>query len=420
MMKVNKMTKRGKIYKSFLYISLSLSILSLGGTWIWDIWNKVPSNIHVRAGVEQGLEFYVPATATIYKNQEQGQVNVDLNRELTFYGEAEDTYTMQVELFGFIPFKQSAVSVIQEKKVTPIGYPVGVYVETDGVLVIDTGSFLSDKEKKVAPAKNLLLPGDYIYEVNQENIESKDELMEKIRECNGEMIVLGIRRDENFYKVEIEPIKDKKGEYKLGIWVRDNAQGIGTLTFADENGYFGALGHGINDVDTTNLMEMKEGGLYKADIISITKGTKGSPGELTGVIAYSDRYKLGEIYQNTQRGVFGMVEQKNMDMVEGAVSIVLKQEIEKGAAQILCTISTEPELFDVEITAIHQENDNINRGLELRVTDERLLETTGGIVQGMSGSPILQNGRIVGAVTHVLVNDPTRGYGIFIENMLEH
>ena len=358
--------------------------------------------------------------ATIYKNQEQGQVNVDLNRELTFYGEAEDTYTMQVELFGFIPFKQSAVSVIQEKKVTPIGYPVGVYVETDGVLVIDTGSFLSDKEKKVAPAKNLLLPGDYIYEVNQENIESKDELMEKIRECNGEMIVLGIRRDENFYKVEIEPIKDKKGEYKLGIWVRDNAQGIGTLTFADENGYFGALGHGINDVDTTNLMEMKEGGLYKADIISITKGTKGSPGELTGVIAYSDRYKLGEIYQNTQRGVFGMVEQKNMDMVEGAVSIVLKQEIEKGAAQILCTISTEPELFDVEITAIHQENDNINRGLELRVTDERLLETTGGIVQGMSGAPILQNGRIIGAVTHVLVNDPTRGYGIFIENMLEH
>lgn len=420
MMKVNKMTKRGKIYKSFLYISLSLSILSLGGTWIWDIWNKVPSNIHVRAGVEQGLEFYVPATATIYKNQEQGQVNVDLNRELTFYGEAEDTYTMQVELFGFIPFKQSAVSVIQEKKVTPIGYPVGVYVETDGVLVIDTGSFLSDKEKKVAPAKNLLLPGDYIYEVNQENIESKDELMEKIRECNGEKIVLGIRRDENFYKVEIEPIKDKKGAYKLGIWVRDNAQGIGTLTFADENGYFGALGHGINDVDTTNLMEMKEGGLYKADIISITKGTKGSPGELTGVIAYSDRYKLGEIYQNTQRGVFGMVEQKNMDMVEGAVSIVLKQEIEKGAAQILCTISTEPELFDVEITAIHQENDNINRGLELKVTDERLLETTGGIVQGMSGAPILQNGRIIGAVTHVLVNDPTRGYGIFIENMLEH
>lgn len=420
-MRINCTTKRGKVYKTFLYISLGMSILSLGGTWIWDVWNKVPSNIHVRAGMEQGLEFYVPATATIYKNQEQGMVNVDLNRQLTFYGEAEDTYTMKVELFGFIPFKQSAVSVVQEKKVTPIGYPVGIYVQTDGVLVIDTGSFVSDNGKKVSPAKNLLLPGDYIYEVNQETIESKDELMEKIGACNGKTLILGIRREDGYHKVEIEPLKDKKGEYKLGIWVRDNAQGIGTLTFVDENGYFGALGHGINDVDTTNLMEMKDGGLYKADIISITKGTKGSPGELTGVIAYSNRYKLGEIYQNTKKGVYGVLEAQNITTVdEQAVSIALKQEIEKGKAQVLCTLSTEPEIFDVEITAIHQENDNINRGLELKVTDERLLETTGGIVQGMSGAPILQNGRIVGAVTHVLVNDPTRGYGIFIENMLEH
>lgn len=419
-MRVNKRTKRGKIYKSFLYICLCLSILSLGGMWIWDVWNKVPSNIHVRAGMEQGLEFYVPATAAIFKNEEQGQVNVDLNRELTFYGEAEDTYTMQVELFGFIPFKQSAVSVVQEKKVTPIGYPVGIYVQTDGVLVIDTGSFVSEKGKKAAPAKNLLLPGDYIYEADGEKIERKDELMEKITQCDGKTIRLGVRRDDKFYEIEIEPLKDKKGEYKLGIWVRDNAQGIGTLTFADENGYFGALGHGINDVDTSNLMEMKEGGLYKADIISITKGTKGSPGELTGVIAYSNRYKMGEIYQNTQRGVYGMLEKEKTEIEDGAVSIALKQEIEKGEAQILCTIATEPEYFDVEITAIHQENDNVNRGLELKVIDERLLETTGGIVQGMSGSPILQNGRIVGAVTHVLVNDPTRGYGIFIENMLEH
>lgn len=419
-MRIDKKTKKGKYYRSALYIVLSLSILSLGATWIWDIWNRVPSNIHVRAGVEQGLEFYVPATATIYKNQEQGQVNVDLNQGLTFYGEAEDTYTMKVDLFGFIPFKESAVSVIQEKKVTPIGYPVGIYVQTDGVLVIDTGSFVSSNGKKVSPAKDILMPGDYICEVNQENIESKNELMEKIAECNGQTLELEIRREDAYYNIEVEPLKDKKGEYKLGIWVRDNAQGIGTLTFADESGYFGALGHGINDVDTTNLMEMKEGGLYQADIISITKGTKGSPGELTGVIAYSNRYKLGEIYQNTKKGVYGVLEQENIEVENNAVSIALKQEIEKGAAQILCTISTEPELFDVEITAIHQENDNINRGLELKVTDERLIEVTGGIIQGMSGAPILQNGRIVGAVTHVLVNDPTRGYGIFIENMLEH
>ena len=141
---------------------------------------------------------------------------------------------------------------------------------------------------------------------------------------------------------------------------------------------------------------------------------------MTGVIAYSNKYKLGEIYQNTLKGVYGMLEHDSIVMKESAIPIALKQEITKGNAQILCTLSTEPEVFDVEITAIHQENDNVNRGLELKVTDERLLETTGGIIQGMSGAPILQNGRIIGAVTHVLVNDPTRGYGIFIESMLEH
>lgn len=418
-MRVDKRTQKGRTYQCFLYIILGLSMTALGGVWIWDVWNKVPSNIHVRAGVEQGLDFYVPATATIFKNQEQGQVNVDLNRQLTFYGEAEDTYTMQVDLFGFIPFKESEVSVIQEKEVIPMGYPVGIYVQTDGVLIIDTGSFASAKGKKVSPAKNLLLPGDYICKVNQEEIKSKEDLIEKIERCKGEYLVLEIRRKEQMLEVEVKPMEDKNGEYKLGIWVRDNAQGIGTLTFSDGNGYFGALGHGINDMDITNLLEMKEGGLYKTDIISITKGTKGSPGELTGVIAYSNRYKLGEIHRNTLKGVYGSLNEKNMEIKEKSIPIAFKQEIEKGDARMLCTISTEPELFDIKITAIHQENDNVNRGLEIKVTDERLLETTGGIVQGMSGAPILQNGRIVGAVTHVLVNDPTRGYGIFIEKMLE-
>ena len=172
-------------------------------------------------------------------------------------------------------------------------------------------------------------------------------------------------------------------------------------------------------MDTTNLMEMKVGGLYKADIISIAKGMKGNPGELTGVIAYSNRYKLGEIYQNTKEGVYGVLNTENIENRETSIPIALKQEIEKGEAKILCTISNEPELFDVEITDIHLENDNINRGLEITVIDERLLNVTGGIVQGMSGSPIIQDGKLVGAVTHVLVNDPTMGYGIFIENMLD-
>lgn len=416
-MKIDKITLKGKKKRYRLGMFFCVSMVAWGSMWIWNIWNKVPSNIHLRAGVEQGLEFYVPATATIYKNRRQ--VNVNLNQQIRFYGETEDTYTMKVELFGFIPFKQSEVSVIQEKKVKPIGSPVGIYVQTDGILVIDTGTFQAENGKKVSPAKNVLLRGDYICEINEKNIDSKSQLMEIIGNCNGEVLNLKVRRQKEYCNVVIEPQKDKKGEYKLGIWVRDNAQGIGTITFADENGNFGALGHGINDIDTTNIMEMKEGALYKADILSVTKGAKGSPGELTGVIAYSSRYKLGEIYQNTSNGVYGVLDQKVMGMEEEAVAIALKQEIRKGKAYILCTVSTEPEIFEVEITDVHLENENINRGLELKVTDEKLLEATGGIVQGMSGSPIIQDGKLVGAVTHVLVNDPTRGYGIFIENMLE-
>ena len=412
------MRENNNMYKIIIYILGIISILAVGCLWIWSIWNKVPSNIRVRAGEGQGLEFYVPATATIYKKDEQGQVNVDLNQKLTIYGKAEDTYTMDVDLFGFIPFKQSEVSVIQEKRIVPLGIPVGIYVQSDGILVVDTGEFTTSKGKKESPAKNLLQPGDYIVTINQKEIYSKEVLMDEIASCKGKCICLGVRRDGSYLTVNLKPVRNKEGEYKLGIWVRDNAQGIGTLTFVDENGCFGALGHGINDVDTTNLMEIREGALYKADIISITKGSRGKPGELTGIIAYAKKYKMGEIFQNTKKGVYGFLDEEKIVSQE-ALPIALKQEIKEGKASILCSFAEGVQEFEVEITAIHQENDNINRGLELKVTDEKLLETTGGIVQGMSGSPIIQEGKVIGAVTHVLVNDPTRGYGIFVENMLE-
>ena len=412
------MRENNNMYKIIIYILGIISILAVGCLWIWSIWNKVPSNIRVRAGEGQGLEFYVPATATIYKKDEQGQVNVDLNQKLTIYGKAEDTYTMDVDLFGFIPFKQSEVSVIQEKRIVPLGIPVGIYVQSDGILVVDTGEFTTSKGKKESPAKNLLQPGDYIVTINQKEIYSKEVLMDEISSCKGKSICLGVRRDGSYLTVNLKPVRNKEGEYKLGIWVRDNAQGIGTLTFVDENGCFGALGHGINDVDTTNLMEIREGALYKADIISITKGSRGKPGELTGIIAYAKKYKMGEIFQNTKKGVYGFLDEEKIVSQE-ALPIALKQEIKEGKASILCSFAEGVQEFEVEITAIHQENDNINRGLELKVTDEKLLETTGGIVQGMSGSPIIQEGKVIGAVTHVLVNDPTRGYGIFVENMLE-
>ena len=418
-MRLNKHKKNGKINKFFPF-TLMLLVLTLTGVWILELWNRVPSDIRVRAGHQEGLNFYLPATARIYKEDKSTLLNVELNRELTFYGEDEGSYTMEVQLFGVIPFKEASLSVIRDTRLIPVGSPIGIYVHTQGVLVIDTGEFEGEKGKDVAPADGVLKSGDYIQTIDGKALEDKEQLMEMVAESGGKTLSLEVKRDGEYVDLEISPKKNQQGEYKLGIWVRDNAQGIGTMTFVDENGYFGALGHGINDLDTAGLMELKEGGLYKTDIVAVNKGTAGDPGELSGVIAYAEKNKLGNILQNSYRGIYGTVDMEHLKPVEEAMPIALKQEIKEGPAQILCTLADTPSYYEVEIVKINTENSQINRGLEIKVTDEKLLETTGGIIQGMSGSPILQNGRIVGAVTHVLVNDPTRGYGIFIENMLEH
>ena len=193
------------------------------------------------------------------------------------------------------------------------------------------------------------------------------------------------------------------------------------MTYIDSQGNFGALGHGINDIDTSTLMHMEDGTLYSTSIVDIRKGTDGNPGEMTGMIVYSDENILGNITSNSSRGIFGVCNSQALALgTREALPIGLKQEIVKGPAQILCTVENEAKYYDVEITAVHLDHDNVNRGIELTVTDPELLSLTGGIVQGMSGSPIVQNGKIIGAVTHVLVQDSTKGYGIFIETMLEH
>ena len=192
------------------------------------------------------------------------------------------------------------------------------------------------------------------------------------------------------------------------------------MTFVDEQGNFGALGHGINDVDTSLIMQLDSGTLYKTDIIAIKKGTKGDPGEMTGMIDYSDKNILGIITDNTEKGIFGSCNETMLSRIEAEpLTIGLKQEVEAGPAQILCTVDGEPAYYDIVIKEVHLDNSNVNKGIVLQVTDPELIALTGGIVQGMSGAPIIQNGKIVGAVTHVLINDATSGYGIFIENMLE-
>ena len=256
-------------------------------------------------------------------------------------------------------------------------------------------------------------------EINDEKINEKKKLIEKISHCEGQEMIFKIKRGDLILESKAKPEMNRNGEYKMGIWVRDNAQGVGTMTYIDEQGGFGALGHGINDVDTSTLMTLSSGTLYHTEIIGITKGYNGSPGELTGFIEYDDRNIMGVIQNNTNKGIFGVCTPETIGSAEyGYLPLGLKQEIKKGKAQIICSLGHGTAAFDVEIVDVNLNNDNVNRGIVLGNTDKELLQTTGGIVQGMSGSPIIQNGKLIGAVTHVLVQNPARGYGIFIESML--
>ena len=196
---------------------------------------------------------------------------------------------------------------------------------------------------------------------------------------------------------------------------------MGTVTYVEDDGRFGALGHGINDMDTSILMELGEGSILRTEIINIQKGISGTPGELTGMIRYNDENYIGEITDNTNVGIFGEVTEIFFEeQGTSYMDVALKQEVKTGPAQIINYMDGEVNYYDMEITEVHMNARHSNKAIELKVTDTELLNKTGGIVQGMSGSPIIQDGKIVGAVTHVLVNDPTKGYGIFIENMLEH
>ena len=419
--------RRLRIYRACLCAVLLLAAMGLFGYGYYLIDSSIPSVIHVRAGSEEALELDIPAKGEILSDSEQGRsnipegaVNVDLSRPVTMKTGNADGLLMQVKLFGILPMKQVGIRVIEDQELIPVGVPIGIYVKTEGVLVVGTGEFRSAGGEKVSPAKNIVKSGDYVLKLNGEEVTEKDDLISRIENGDGAEQILTIRRGEECFDVKICPVRDQTGKYKIGVWVRDNAQGVGTMTYIDSQGNFGALGHGINDVDTSTLMEMNDGTLYQTEIISIQKGTAGHPGEMTGMIVYSDDRILGDITSNSVRGIFGRCNNKALALgTEEALPIGLKQEIEKGPAQILCTVDGTTRYYNIEITDVHLDHDNINRGIELKVTDPELIALTGGIVQGMSGAPIIQNGKFIGAVTHVLVQDSTRGYGIFIENMLE-
>lgn len=334
---------------------------------------------------------------------------------------SENSYTISYRYLGLIPLKETTVEVRDTVRIVPGGIPVGIYMETKGILVIGTGAVTGTDGLSYEPAFRLVQGGDYICAVNGVPVEEKEDLIREVNGSRGKEVILDLDRGGELLQVKVNAVQTGKDEYKLGIWVRDNTQGIGTLTFLTENGEFGALGHGINDVDTGTLLRFSEGRLYDTTIIGIHRGRAGTPGELSGLIRYRDSLICGTLTQNSEAGIFGRADERLCSKLGTEMwEVGYKQEIEPGEAWIRSSISGEQKDYRVEIAEIRRNEKDVNKGIVLRVTDPELLELTGGIVQGMSGSPILQNGKIIGAVTHVFVQDSAKGFGIFIENMLEH
>ena len=300
------------------------------------------------------------------------------------------------------------------------GMPVGIYMETDGVMILNTETVEGMDGGFYEPAQNLVKAGDYITAVNDQEIKGKSDLLNAVEEINGENVILTIRRGGDLLDVKIHPVEYETGKYRLGIWVRDNVQGLGTITFLTGQSRFGALGHGIHDTDTNVLMSISDGTVYRTSIQDITKGSDGNPGSMEGIIIYNNFNVLGTIDKNTDAGIYGTIDRIGELFGEQIpIETAKKEEIVRGDATIRCFIDNEIKEYDIQVTDIDMSDTEINKGLVIKVTDEELLEKTGGIIQGMSGSPIIQNGKLIGAVTHVFVQDSAMGYGIFIENMLE-
>ena len=336
---------------------------------------------------------------------------------LSVYSSTGNTFRMDLKLLGLINIKPVSVQVVDRRVVALCGTPFGIKMVTDGVMVVGTGAVTDCNSRAVSPAQTAgIQEGDIILSINGEKISSKKQLTKLVESSAGQPLSLVVRRGEQLTSLHLSPVRSSlDNSYHLGLWVRDSSAGIGTMTFYDpNNGCFAGLGHAICDVDTGQLMPLSQGEIVEASIIGVHAGKSGSPGQLQG--AFVANRSIGSLYTNSYNGVYGRLMNQPVDAQ--TIPMAQCQEVRQGPGQILTTLSGQkPQLFDACIEKISLSQDEPTKNMVLRITDPDLLELSGGIVQGMSGSPIIQDGMLVGAVTHVFVNDPTRGYGIFAENM---
>ncbi len=391
---------------------LMLAMVSPGGALA-----GVPDALVLDAGAEASVQVSLPLSAEtsdggiVTLNRAENSVSLTAGQES---GQAEVVF----RLLGLVPVKTMQVTVEQPRTLIPGGRSLGVALQTDGVVVVGS----SDLGRKDSPARQAgIRPGDVIQTIDGEHVGGVESLSQKID--GGETVQVGILRGQDRMTLDVTPAEDPRdGAYRLGVWVRESTAGVGTLTYYDPaSGGYGALGHAIADVDTGVVFPVGDGAVYENEVVHITRGEENAPGELTGRF-FEEEIVLGGIDRNTDFGVFGEAPANLVDggLYPEGLPVARRSEVHTGGAQILCCIEGGAvKAYDCEIEKLYNQNEPQTRSMVVRITDPELLQKTGGIVQGMSGSPIVQDGKIVGAVTHVFVSDPTRGYGIYIEWMLE-
>lgn len=307
----------------------------------------------------------------------------------------------------------------EEKMLIPGGSVIGVTLESNGILVLGTGNVTGQDRHIYSPADQILKEGDIILKADGVELNDKEALLNAVKNSSDD-VSLTVSRDDEVINVDVTPVECiEDGSKKIGVWVRDSTQGIGTLTYIDpEDLSFGALGHGVYDADTGDLMALKSGSVVGSTLTGIRKSEKGVPGELTGMLNKSVIY--GSVNGNTECGIYGKVSSDAVSMLyTDPIPVAAMDEIQTGEAVILCSLDgKEVKEYKIMIEGINEDASDADKGLVIRITDQELKNAAGGIVQGMSGSPIIQDGKLIGAVTHVFVREPTKGYGIFAASML--
>lgn len=423
--------RAGKYFYRILILVFWAGLVFTAGYGWYYAEHQIPEHFSVAEGEETSFSLDLPLYTTLLSESEevilkgdsgipQDEIRIRPDQEFSMYARKDGNFRLGLKLFGTIPFKEISVNVEDACYAVPCGMPVGIYLKSRGVMVIGTGKVTDENGSEAEPAYGILQSGDYIEAINGQPLSDKEALITSLNRMGESEALLRVRRGGRELELSVDTVKTADGSRKLGAWVRDDTQGIGTMTYLKPDGGFGALGHGISDSDTGRVVEIENGALYETEILGIEKGSAGNPGVMAGVIYYGPGSRLGSVAQNTDCGIFGTAGQAFCDAVgQQTMEVGHRQDVKRGKAWIRSCVSGEACDYEIEIQRVDYSPAKENKSLVFQVTDERLLRLTGGIVQGMSGSPILQNGKLVGAVTHVFVQDSTRGYGIFVEDMLK-